>query len=111
MEKATPLINSSMLSQYRGQTVRVIGKITKLVGHTLLLQTSDMGNVEVTLNPDTHLSGTGYVEVIGKVSEGMDGESTIREFTTVAFGESLDLDLVEKVIQVSQHVPELFRET
>lgn len=91
MDKPTPLINSSLLSQYSGQTVRVVGKVQKLTGNTLLVQTSDLGNVEISLNPDSDISGSTYVEVTGKVSDGgsgLDGH-LIREFTTVDCGENV----------------------
>lgn len=91
MDKPTPLINSSMLGHYSGQTVRVVGKVQKLTGNTLLIQTSDSGTVEVTLNPDSDISGSTYVEVTGKVAEGgssLDGNQ-IREFTTVDAGENV----------------------
>lgn len=91
MEKPTPLINSSMLSQYSGQTVRIVGKVQKITGNTLLIQTSDQGNVEVALNPDSDITGSTYVEITGKVSEGgsdMDGH-LIREFAIVDCGDGV----------------------
>ena len=91
MEKPTPLINSSMLSQHSGRTVRIVGKVEKSTGHTLLITTSDLGTVEVALNQDSDFSGSTYVEVTGKVSEGgsgLDGNQ-IREFTTVDCGDGV----------------------
>lgn len=91
MDKPTPLVNSSMLGAYTGQTVRIVGKVQKITGNTLLLQSSDHGNVEVALNPDSDISGSTFVEVTGKVSEGgsgLDGNQ-IREFTTVDCGDSV----------------------
>lgn len=85
------MINSSMLAQYAGQTVRIVGKVQKMTGNTLLIQTSDLGNVEIALNPDSDISGSTFVEVTGKVSEGgssLDGNQ-IREFTTVDCGDGV----------------------
>jgi replication factor A3 len=93
MEKPTPMINSAMLAQHAGQTVRIVGKVQKLTGQTLLIQTSDMGNVEVALNPDSEISGSTFVEITGKVSEGgsgLDGH-LVREFTTVDCGENVGM--------------------
>lgn len=93
-----------------------------------------MGNVEVGLNRDTDLEGAKFVEVIGKVA---DSGETIREFTSLdlgdgvgeyarqdaserekeeekrklTFGDSLthaDMNLVERVVTVSQKFPGLF---
>lgn len=84
------MINSSMLSQYTGQTVRLVGRVKKITGNTLLLETSDLGNVEVALNPDSDISGSTFVEVTGKVSEAAGGEGwQVREFTTVDCGDSV----------------------
>ncbi|SPO47254.1 related to single-stranded dna binding protein 12k chain [Moesziomyces antarcticus] len=113
MEKPTPMINSAMLAQYAGQTVRVVGKVQKLTGQTLLIQTSDMGNVEVTLNPDSEISGSTFVEITGKVSDGgsgLDGYQ-VREFTTVDCGENVDMELVEKTVQLSAKFPNLFSDS
>ena len=82
------MINSSMLAQYAGQTIRIVGKVQKVTGTTMLIQTSDLGNVEVALNPDSDISGSTYVEVTGKVSESGDGNQ-IREFTTVDCGDNV----------------------
>ncbi|KAE8216836.1 hypothetical protein CF319_g4438 [Tilletia indica] len=103
--EATPLINSSMLPSFRGRTVRVVGKIQKIVDTLLLLQTSDLGTIEVHLSRDTEVPTSGYVEVVGKVSDSGD---QLREFTTVLFGESLDLNLVEQAVQVTAKYPEIF---
>lgn len=51
-----------------------------------MLQTSDSGHVEVRMSQDTNLSGSGYVEVIGRVSA--DGEY-ITEFTCIDLGNNL----------------------
>ncbi|KAJ9474720.1 Single-stranded DNA binding protein 12k chain [Pseudozyma hubeiensis] len=113
MEKPTPLINSSMLSQYSGQTVRIVGKVQKITGNTLLIQTSDQGNVEVALNPDSDITGSTYVEITGKVSEGgsdMDGH-LIREFAIVDCGDGVDMTLVENVVQISASFPNLFTDS
>ncbi|CAD6887295.1 unnamed protein product [Tilletia controversa] len=103
--EATPMINSSMLPSFRGKTVRVVGKVEKVVDTLLLLQTSDLGVIEVHLSLDTVVSANTYIEVIGKVSDSGD---QLREFTTVQFGESLDLNLVEQAVQVSAKYPEIF---
>ncbi|KAL9938666.1 hypothetical protein V8E36_002385 [Tilletia maclaganii] len=103
--EATPLVNSSMLPSYRGRTVRVVGKIGKIVDDLLLLETSDLGKVEVHLSRDSDVPESGYIEVVGKVSDAGD---QIREFTSVYFGEQLDLNLVEQAVQVSAKYPEIF---
>ncbi|KAJ1020426.1 hypothetical protein NDA13_005744 [Ustilago tritici] len=112
MDKPTPMINSSMLSQYTGQTVRLVGRVKKITGNTLLLETSDLGNVEVALNPDSDISGSTFVEATGKVSEAAGGEGwQVREFTTVDCGDNVDLSLVENVVQISAAFPALFTDS
>ncbi|CAO1622035.1 unnamed protein product [Sympodiomycopsis kandeliae] len=109
MDKPTPLINSSLLPHYRGQVVRIVGKVSNLTSQTLLIQTSDMGNVEISLSKETDLSRAVYVEVIGKVAES--GE-LVREFTSVDLGDSgVDMNLVERVVNISGKFPQLFTST
>ncbi|PWO00896.1 replication factor A protein 3 [Tilletiopsis washingtonensis] len=108
MDKPTPLINSSMMANHAGQVVRIVGKAAQLAGSELVVQTSDQGNVAVDLARDTQLRGEGYVEIVGKVDE--NGER-LREFTSVDFGDKLDMALVEAVVQLSAKVPALFAES
>lgn len=93
-----------------------------------MLQTSDSGHVEVRMSQDTNLAGSGYLEVIGRVSA--DGEH-LTEFTCIDLGNNLgrsirnfhlpssiltlislfdpvDLDIVQKLVEIQQKVPEVF---
>ncbi len=42
-------INSRLLSQYKGHTVRLTGKVLKMVGDTATVQASDGGEVSLSL--------------------------------------------------------------
>ena len=93
--------------------------------------------VEVALTPDSDISGSKFVEVTGKVSDGgssLDG-NLIREFTTVDCGENVgtyqltartaarknrqilthslyaDMGLVENTVQLSAKFPALFSDS
>lgn len=80
-----------MMSQYAGRTVRIVGKVEKTMGNTLLIKTSDLGTVEVILNQDSNFEGSQFLEVTGKVSEGGSGMegNQLREFTTVDCGDGV----------------------
>ncbi|KAK9895559.1 replication factor A protein 3 [Cystobasidium minutum MCA 4210] len=103
MAMKTPRVNSAMLSQLQGRTVRLTGKVVRLEGDTAILECSDNGNVTVKLNRDSNFADA-YVEVICKVT----GDTTVSELTSYNLGDNLDMKLVEAVVQSSRAYPYLF---
>ncbi|CAG8540800.1 9050_t:CDS:2, partial [Racocetra fulgida] len=74
----SPRINSALCAKYRGETVRLIGKV-------LELEASDKGQVQVVLKPgqDAPLNPESYIEVIGRVNDDL----SIKEYNHLSIGE------------------------
>ncbi|OZJ02002.1 hypothetical protein BZG36_04867 [Bifiguratus adelaidae] len=100
MEKPTPRVNSAQLPSHVGQTVRLVGKVISFTGDIGVLESSDKGQVKENLR-----WGAPYVEVIGRVGPDL----VIEEFTSTDFGQSLDLDLADKVAVLSHTFPDIFQ--
>ncbi|RKP28080.1 replication factor A protein 3, partial [Syncephalis pseudoplumigaleata] len=67
MDKATHRVDSSMLRDHTGETVRLVGKVLQLQPpNRALLEAADGGQVTVQLTNDSTI-GTRFVEVIGRV--------------------------------------------
>ncbi|CDZ96329.1 RPA3 [Phaffia rhodozyma] len=91
----TPRVNSALLNEYRGKTVRLTCKIIKLNGDTAVVEASDQGQVDLHLNRESHLSDP-YVEVIGKVGDDL----SIKVLTGMDMGADLDLSVVDAVVKM-----------
>eukprot|EP00903_Cladosiphon_okamuranus_P014002 g13021.t1 len=93
----TPRVNGSVLDQYVGNNVCVVGRV---VSHSegaseSVLETSDGKNVTIKMAPGSTWTSQ-YVEVIGHLHEDL----TVEEFKTSDFGDSFDLATYEKTVQL-----------
>lgn len=99
----TPRVNSTLLGQYQGKTVRLIGKVLKLEGETAIVEASDQGQVTIKLNRDSNFADQ-YVEIIGRVT----GDTSISELTSYNIGDEIDMTMVDAVVRNSHKYPYLF---
>lgn len=83
MSETHPRINASLVPQFIGKKVRIIGQIRNLQGETAVLDAS--GEVTVHLAMQSNMKEKQYYEIIGKVNE----DATIRILDAIDFGESL----------------------
>jgi cobalamin biosynthesis Co2+ chelatase CbiK len=88
MEKATPLVNSSMLQQHKQETVQLVGRVERTTPQAIMLKTSDQGIVEVVVSNTSAAPDSQYVAIVGRVDE--HGER-VREFRTISLGDSLGM--------------------
>ncbi|GAA6059748.1 hypothetical protein JCM10212_001956 [Sporobolomyces blumeae] len=103
MDRPTPRVNSAKLALYTGKTVRVCGKVVTLADDSAILETSDGGQITVKLDRMTNLQDT-FVEVVGRV----DNDNTVTELVSQNLGDSFDLELAEKVVELTHSLPEVF---
>ncbi|GAA5956930.1 hypothetical protein JCM21900_006710 [Sporobolomyces salmonicolor] len=104
MDRPTPRVNSARLAEYtNGKIVRLIGKVINLDGETAILEAADGGQVTVRLSKVSNLADT-YVEVVGKV----DSDLVMTELATQNLGDSIDMDLANKVVELTHLHPDVF---
>ncbi|GAA5895373.1 RPA3 domain-containing protein [Sporobolomyces salmoneus] len=104
MDRPTPRMNAAKLADCQpGQVVRVVGKVITLTDDEAILETTDKGQITVRLDPQTAIQDT-FVETIGKY----EGDMKIHELISQNLGDSLDLDLANKVVELSHTLPEVF---
>ncbi|GES78363.1 replication factor A protein 3 [Rhizophagus clarus] len=104
MEASSPRVNFSLLSKYRGQTVRCIGRVLNTTKTDATLETCDRGQVTVHLEPDTTLLPFSNVEVVGRVTN----ELSIKEYVTYDINDNFDIDFYNSLVKLSQNYPNLF---
>ncbi|RHZ82193.1 hypothetical protein Glove_112g44 [Diversispora epigaea] len=104
INKATPRINSTLLSKYRNEVVRLIGRVKESSKNSAVLEASDKGQIRILLSPETILQANKIVEIIGRVRD----DHSLQELNTTNFGEEFDLDLYENAVQVAQKYSKLF---
>ncbi|KAL8281365.1 hypothetical protein RQP46_006399 [Phenoliferia psychrophenolica] len=99
----TPRVNSALLANFSGKTVRITGKVISLAEDSAVIEASDAGQVTIRLGPEASYADQ-YVEIIGKVV----GDLTVQELSSVNLGDNIDMDLVEQTVQLMQGHPQLF---
>ncbi|KAF0531759.1 replication factor A protein 3 [Gigaspora margarita] len=102
----SPRINSALRVKYRGETVRLIGKVLEASSKTAKLEASDKGQVQVVLKPglDEPLNPESYIEVIGRVNDDL----SIKEYNHLAIREPFDLETYDLAVQLWQRYPNIF---
>eukprot|EP00752_Nemacystus_decipiens_P011908 g10559.t1 len=93
----TPRVNASVLDQYVGHTVCLVGRVlsTSEGASESVLETSDGKEVTIKMAPGSTWTSE-YVEVIGHLHE----DQKVQEFKSTDFGDSFDLATYEKAIQL-----------
>ncbi|KAJ3281483.1 hypothetical protein HK104_011447 [Borealophlyctis nickersoniae] len=97
-------VNSSHLSEYRGKTVRLVGKVLQIHGTQAIVEACDEGQVTVHLSPAGVLSPGATVEVIGKV----DDDLSVVEMTSVSFSDVYDRAAYNKMVLLAKEHPDTF---
>ncbi|BGO94587.1 hypothetical protein NBRC10512_004985 [Rhodotorula toruloides] len=104
MDRPTPRVNGAKLAQSSpGSTVRLIGKVISLDAEQALLEAADGAQVTVKLMHDSVLSST-FVEVIGKVQS----ETSMQELSTLNLGDNIDMEVANKVVELTHQYPDVF---
>ncbi|CAD6569607.1 MAG: hypothetical protein TREMPRED_005329 [Tremellales sp. Tagirdzhanova-0007] len=91
---AEPRINSRLLSQYKGHTVRLTAKVLKIVGETATVQASDGGEIGIHLSREIHIEDT-FVEIIGSVKDDL----TVKALTNINLGSNIDMKAVQALVE------------
>ncbi|EPQ52254.1 replication factor A protein 3 [Gloeophyllum trabeum ATCC 11539] len=94
-EHTSTRVNSAKMPQFVGRTVRLVCKVLQFKGDTALVEASDGGQVEVRLPKDANVTDT-YVEIIGKVIDA----STLQMMACVLMGDSVDMKLIDDVVNM-----------
>ncbi|TIA89471.1 hypothetical protein E3P99_02058 [Wallemia hederae] len=96
MDVSTIYVNSSNLNNFIGTTVRLVGKVLKVNENVAMLESTDGGQISVTMNRESDYGHSKFVEIIGKVQS----EFAVQEYTSIPLGDELDLGAIDRVIQV-----------
>jgi replication factor A3 len=85
MSETHPRINASLVPQFVGKTVRIIGKIHDLQGDTATLDAS--GELRIHLSMQSHVKENNYYEIIGKITD----DHSIRMLDAIDFGDNISM--------------------
>ncbi|RDX49856.1 replication factor A protein 3 [Lentinus brumalis] len=94
-DKRTPRVNKALMSNYKGQTVRLMAKLITFKDGRAIVEASDGGEVEVAL-PKNENFDCAHVEIIGKVED----ERTIKMLGHVKMGDDVDMKTCDQILQV-----------
>ncbi|XP_074622002.1 replication protein A 14 kDa subunit-like [Acropora palmata] len=101
-----PRVNASMLSQYTGKLVCLVGNVTEITsnGREIKLVTSDQRIVRIILTDPLDEQLQGAVEVIGKVER----DGTLLGQRIVPYSVDFDLNLYGEALSIISNHPEIF---
>lgn len=101
-----PRVNASMLSQYSGRLVCLVGNVTEIssTGREIKLMTSDQKIVRVNLADPLDEQLQGAVEVIGKVER----DFSLSGQRIVPYSVDFDLNLYGEALSIISNHPEVF---
>ncbi|KAK7437132.1 hypothetical protein VKT23_018755 [Stygiomarasmius scandens] len=99
----SPRVNSALMAKYVGQHVRLACKVLTTTDNTATVLCSDGGEVLVKFPGGGSDISTTFVEIVGKVVD----ESTIQKACCINLGSELDMQLVNRTIEII-HQPKYF---
>ncbi|TIB71404.1 hypothetical protein E3Q23_01997 [Wallemia mellicola] len=104
MDVHTIYANSTNLKYFIGNTVRIVGKVLKISDNIAMVESTDGGQISVTMNRESDYSQATFFEIIGKVQS----EIALTEYTSIPLGNDLDLSVVDKVIEAMLKHKDIF---
>ncbi|CAH3147699.1 replication protein A 14 kDa subunit [Pocillopora verrucosa] len=104
-----PRVNASMLTQYSGKTVCLVGNVTEISsnGAELKLMACDHKVVKVTLDVPLDEKLQGAVEVIGRV----ENNCSLSGHRIIPYSNDFDLDAYSQAVSLAADFPEIFGST
>ncbi|CAK7216233.1 hypothetical protein SCUCBS95973_002741 [Sporothrix curviconia] len=98
----TPRVSCSYLNSFVNHNVLVVGKVVQLRGDSAILDAD--GHITVNLNREAHLVGGNAAQIVGKVMPDL----SIKVLSAQDLGLDVDLDLAQKVAEISQEHRDIF---
>ncbi|CAK7220036.1 hypothetical protein SBRCBS47491_004053 [Sporothrix bragantina] len=98
----TPRVSCSYLNSFVNHNVLVVGKVVQLRGDSAILDAD--GHITVNLNRESHLVGGNAAQIVGKVMPDL----SIKVLSAQDLGLDVDLDLAQKVVEISQEHRDIF---
>jgi hypothetical protein len=95
---ASPRINSTLLANFIGQSVTLVGRKTGTNGHMMHIEGPDGGDIVIDRSVSNRPWGTAFVEVVGVVNS----DRTVRESRSTDFGN--DFGMLYQLISYLFHV-------
>ncbi|CAH3156960.1 unnamed protein product [Porites evermanni] len=104
-----PRVNASMLPQYSGRLVCLVGNVTEISsnGAELKIMTSDQKIVKVSLGEPLDEQLHGAVEVIGKVER----DCSLSSQRIIPYDQEFDLNLYGEALSLASNYPDIFGST
>ncbi|CAK7240674.1 MAG: hypothetical protein STHCBS139747_002120 [Sporothrix thermara] len=98
----TPRVSCSYLNSFVNHNVLVVGKVVQLRGDSAILDAD--GHITVNLNRESHLVGGNAAQVVGKVLPDL----SIKVLSAQDLGLDVDLELAQKVVEITQEHRDIF---
>jgi len=103
MAEQTPRINATMLENFAGKTVRMIGRVTTVRNDEVLIDSQGSVKLQVE-RQDANIIMGHAVEIVGKVWPDL----SVKVFVSTDLGKDLDFSAVEAVVDATHRYKEIF---
>lgn len=105
MDNVTIRTDASLLPQHQGKIVRIIGKCESYDASSRHTTLNSNGPIRLALTGnDLFTVGNNY-EIIGQVSS---DAASVRVMSVIELSDNVNFDVVKKLVQYAQKVPELY---
>ena len=88
-------MNGTLLPSFQGRIVTLVGKVTSQGAGTATVEACDGNQVQVSRDGEAYSSG--FVEITGLVNP----DNSVQEYKCCAFGDNLDMDSYNQMVQLS----------
>ncbi|KAJ3452028.1 replication protein a3 [Anaeramoeba flamelloides] len=100
----SPHVTSKYLSNFQGKTVRVIGKVGQKQGTSVLLYTTDNGQIWVDRSKNLQKDYTSpIVEILGTYQN-----NSLTEIEFLDLSENFDFELYNQMVDLSYQLKDIF---
>ncbi|KAA8906155.1 hypothetical protein TRICI_005188 [Trichomonascus ciferrii] len=97
MSEETPRVNASCLEDFKGRTIRILGKVKSLHGESCVID----ANGDVT---DANFEVGQFYEVIGRISD----DSSVKMLQYQDFGTNIDMTNVDNLVKLQHKYKTIF---
>lgn len=105
MDAASIRIDATLLQQYQGKLVRLMGKCESYDPSSNTATLSCNGTINLICNPDESFVVDKNYEIIGKVGT---NDTSVFILSAIELSDNLNMDVVKKLVEYVHKVPELY---
>ncbi|KAL7271816.1 hypothetical protein RUND412_005404 [Rhizina undulata] len=102
MSEQTPRVNAPLLDSFKGRNIRIVGKVTQIMGENAKIDAQ--GTIDVILDRNSRLTVGNGAEIVGKVLPDL----RVKVLTSQDIGKEVDYNIADALVEVTHRYKEIF---